>query len=60
MNGKSQGGKEGALDGMRVSTKKIRYDDRLGSLLNVNGRTKKEPQLQSSKRITPIIQEEHG
>ena len=45
---------------MRVSTKKIRYDDRLGSLLNLNDRTKKDLQLQSSKRITPAINEEHG
>ena len=45
---------------MRGSTKKIRYDDRLGGLLNLNARTKKEPQLQSRKRITLTIHEERG
>ena len=45
---------------MRVTTKRIRYDDKPGILLNLNARTKKDLQLQSSKRITPTINEEHG
>ena len=45
---------------MRGSTKKIRYDDMLGGMLNLNARTKKELQLQSRKRITPTIHEERG